>query len=137
MSDDGPNAPYKVGYRKPPANKQFKKGQSGNPGGRPRKVKSWSEVVAKELQRTIVVREGGKIRRLTKQEAIATRVVNSAYTDLNIKALKEVGGLVELSVGKDYPPSFTLKLEEDKPEEPKWSDDDDEVYSRPPPKRVP
>lgn len=135
MSDDGYNAPYKVGYRKPPASNRFKKGQSGNPGGRPKKLKSWSEIVAQELQRKIVVREGGKIRRLTKQEAIAARAVNSAYTDLNLKALKEVGGFAELSFGEIYPPSFTLKLE-DEPEEPKWSDDDD-VYSRPPPKRVP
>jgi Family of unknown function (DUF5681) len=53
MSDGGPNAPYKVGYRKPPKSGQFKKGLSGNPGGRPKKLKSWSELVAEELQRTI------------------------------------------------------------------------------------
>lgn len=28
------NAPYKVGYKKPPVSSQFKKGQSGNPRGR-------------------------------------------------------------------------------------------------------
>ncbi len=27
---------YAMGYRKPPVNRQFRKGQSGNPGGRPR-----------------------------------------------------------------------------------------------------
>ena len=30
-------ASYEVGYRKPPRHTQFQKGQSGNPGGRPRR----------------------------------------------------------------------------------------------------
>src|ERR1700739_2343235 len=30
------SATYEVGYRKPPRHTQFRKGQSGNPGGRPR-----------------------------------------------------------------------------------------------------
>lgn len=38
MSDD-PKDPeeYKVGYRKPPKERRFRKGESGNPRGRPRK----------------------------------------------------------------------------------------------------
>jgi len=31
------SASYEVGYRKPPRHTQFQKGQSGNPGGRPRR----------------------------------------------------------------------------------------------------
>jgi len=32
------NQEYKVGYRKPPTQTRFKKGQSGNPSGRPKRV---------------------------------------------------------------------------------------------------
>src|ERR1700736_415072 len=32
------SASYEVGYRKPPRSTQFQKGQSGNPGGRPRRL---------------------------------------------------------------------------------------------------
>ena len=35
-----PSDPYKVGYGKPPRHSQFKKGQSGNPQGRPKQVKA-------------------------------------------------------------------------------------------------
>lgn len=31
------NNNYETGYGKPPKNKQFQKGQSGNPNGRPKK----------------------------------------------------------------------------------------------------
>ena len=36
MADDD----YDVGYKKPPKTKQFKKGKSGNPGGRPKGSKN-------------------------------------------------------------------------------------------------
>jgi len=35
-----PETDDEVGYKKPPKNSQFKKGQSGNPGGRPRREKN-------------------------------------------------------------------------------------------------
>ena len=31
---------YRVGYGKPPLETRFKKGQSGNPGGRPRRARN-------------------------------------------------------------------------------------------------
>lgn len=37
MSNNKTNAERKVGYKNPPKNTQFKKGQSGNPKGRPKK----------------------------------------------------------------------------------------------------
>ena len=78
MSDDGRNAPYKVGYGKPPIHTRFQKGRCPNPGGRPKKLKSWREVLHKELLREIPIMEGGKPGRITLQEAIARKAVNSA-----------------------------------------------------------
>jgi S-adenosylmethionine/arginine decarboxylase-like enzyme len=44
-----------VGYGKPPLHTRFKKGQSGNPRGRPRGAKNLSTLVSDALDQTVVV----------------------------------------------------------------------------------
>jgi len=46
---------YEVGYKKPPENTRFRRGQSGNPRGRPRGSKSWKTLVEEELNKKICV----------------------------------------------------------------------------------
>src|SRR5216684_2650996 len=55
------SASYEVGYRKPPRHTQFQKGQSGNPGGRPRRSLAGrlEELALHEAYRTTVVMEDG------------------------------------------------------------------------------
>jgi len=60
-----------VGYGNPPVHSRFKKGQSGNPTGRPKKQPSLIDDLKAELAEVIQVTEGGKVRRLTKQRAVA------------------------------------------------------------------
>ncbi len=50
----------KVGYGQPPVEGQFKKGKSGNPGGRPRRMTSGraTALALKEAYRTLTVRVG-------------------------------------------------------------------------------
>ena len=72
---------YKVGPGRPPLHTRFKKGQSGNPGGR--SAKSLPALLADALNETVVVTIDGRRRRITKREAIVTQLVNkSAAADL-------------------------------------------------------
>lgn len=70
----------RVGYRRPPRSGQFRKGQSGNPRGRPRKPRATpkleparfptSEVLRAEAKRTIAVNDAKGRQELTTTEAV-------------------------------------------------------------------
>ena len=65
-----------VGYKRPPRDNQFKKGQSGNPAGRPQGARSVETVLADELRKKVSVREGGRTRLVSKLELFVRKRVN-------------------------------------------------------------
>ena len=81
--------PYAVGYGKPPASTQFKKGQSGNPKGRPTGARNTMTIVREILDREVTVRGGDGQRRITGREANFTALLQKALKG-DVRALKLV-----------------------------------------------
>lgn len=67
-----------TGFRRPPKRTQFKKGTSGNPRGRPKKLSNFKTDLADELQEKLVLTENGKERRISKQRAFIKTLVAAA-----------------------------------------------------------
>ena len=82
---------YKVGYRKPPKETQFKKGTSGNPSGRPKKAPDFFAELRREANRLIPINENGRTVRISKLKGIARQTTNKALTGHNSSVKTFVG----------------------------------------------
>jgi hypothetical protein len=69
---------YTSGYKKPPSHSQFKKGQSGNPAGRPKGARNVSSLLEKILFSPFKYTEGGKQKSSTRIDFLLKRLVNDA-----------------------------------------------------------
>jgi hypothetical protein len=80
MSDEKkePTGGSPIGYGKPPRHTRFKKGQSGNPTGRPKGTPNFATALERALGEQVVVNEGGQRRTVSKLEATVTQLVNKA-----------------------------------------------------------
>jgi hypothetical protein len=69
---------FGVGYLLPPTEKQFKKGQSGNPAGRPKGAKSLRTVIKEAASKKLSVVEDGKRKKKSKMDLMVTQMFNRA-----------------------------------------------------------
>lgn len=78
-----PVAEYDVGYGKPPNHTKFKKGQSGNPRGKPKGKKSLKTILAEELLAQMTIGLNGKSVTGTRQRLMfQTLTAKAAVGDI-------------------------------------------------------
>ena len=77
---------YEVGYGKPPPHTQFRPGQSGYPAGRRKDVRNLKTDVKRTLAMPVKVKEGGRTRKKSTQEA-ALMVLREKALNGNTRAL--------------------------------------------------
>jgi len=114
MADDEQD--YKVGPGRPPLHTRFRKGQSGNPGGR--RKKQLPALLADALNETVFVTIDGERREITKREAIVHQLVNKSTT-ADLRATKMLFDMMKDAEHKagvapppPEPPPFTKADEE-------------------------
>ena len=94
---------YPVGYKRPPVDTQFKKGQSGNPRGRPKKapqtplpagLSEESARILRLLEEEVSVKVDGRVRRIMRAEAVDRTLFEQALAG-DYRALKHALELKE------------------------------------------
>ena len=75
---------YKVGYRNPPRETQYKPGQSGNRKGRPKGAKNRKTILRNALARKMKVKlSDGSTRNMSKMEIVVERTIEDAMRGKN------------------------------------------------------
>lgn len=76
MSDEGKGKPK--GYGNPPDHTKFKKGESGNPSGRPKGTTKVEQIIKKLEKQKVWVTENGTKKKMTKIELVVSALFSKA-----------------------------------------------------------
>ena len=80
---------YEVGYARPPQDTRFRKGQSGNPKGRPKGLQSFARLARQAFNEKIAIKENGERPTITKLQAALKQLANKAASG-DAAAIREV-----------------------------------------------
>ena len=86
---DTKNRDDAVGYGKPPKSGQFRKGQSGNPKGRPKGSLDYKTYVKQMLATRVTINEGGCRKRVSSLQATLMRLAEKSLNG-DMKAIEKV-----------------------------------------------
>ena len=103
----------KVGRGRPPKSSQFKKGQSGNPAGRPKGSCNLRKLLGEEFTREITVSEGGKPIKLPAVRLVARMAINKAIQGDPKSAKMMLDLMLQLSSNSDKETAETESTEDD------------------------
>ena len=102
---------YKVGYKKQPLDTQFRPGQSGNPGGRPRKLPTLRSDVEEELAEEIELCFDDQAVTVTKQRAVVKMLVGKAVAG-DLRATRSLIALIEAAGNEETGNNSVLQDQE-------------------------
>ena len=101
--DGGP-----VGYKRPPAEHQFKKGNKPRGSGRRRESKNFETIIGDLLEGKVPVLDNGRKIRMTRKEALLHKAFARAFSG-NMNDLVRFFAIIErLAPGKTSSPPVTL-----------------------------
>jgi hypothetical protein len=103
---EGPTSTYTVGRNRPPKHTQFKKGQSGNPKGRPKGAKNIWTILQEEADAMVAFTENGKPTKASKTTLAIKSAMNKAVKG-DLRALHLILRLFE----KHGPPHTEVDAE--------------------------
>jgi len=78
MDDHENDDDYKVGYGRTPVESRWKKGQSGNPRGRPKRDNGIGASIMNALLETVPVEKNGRMTRLSRKDVMFNNLANKA-----------------------------------------------------------
>lgn len=78
-----------VGYGKPPQHARFKKGQSGNPKGRPKGAKNLDTLLMESVNERVTINENGVPKKVSKLAVMHKQLANKGATG-DLRALQMI-----------------------------------------------
>ena|SRR5215469_2524297 len=105
-----PRSDDRVGPGRPPKHSQFRKGQSGNPKGRPKGTLNVATVLERTLRERVVINENGERRTITKLEAAIKQLVNKAASG-DMAAFRILSALADSAEERIAEPAATQNQE--------------------------
>lgn len=109
---------YEIGYKRPPKSGQFRKGQSGNPKGRPKSSRNFMTLLEEELDQPVTINENGKKKTISRMQAMTKRMVvealqgdRKAFLTL-FEVLRRTGQLEKTEIDAYLPENYESILDE-------------------------